>query len=727
MFVCLFVGMLVKQAENAGNQQNLVQPGNFQAVRSEGQTVFVNQSNPFDSAVQGHEEVMDHSGAYDATSQYPAAAAAAVDSTQLSQQGMPQSGPVLMDISGGNPSGEYSFDYGNVMHGQSFTAQLQQSMPSQGSGFISPSSQQHPTSPVQGTVLASPVDEPQMVPFANPQQQQQQQQQQQHLPSPLEEIQAQQLASHGGPVLSPTQYASNTSPFNSRQQIDTSSQQRKGRLPRNVSDTQLYTMDLSQLATSFPTNLFPSIENNLPPQLEAPNLAAHLQSIPPRTRLTSIPPAASQPKRARLPRNMSDSRLSSMVRSPTSPPSFPTIQSAETTKQHPQQASAAPQSSRVSALRGRKQGRLPRNMSDSSLLNLGQQPQPVSPAVPSQRRRKMSDPRGVSVASLTANLQGGTMPSATFTSTAATQQFSTSNSGMQTGESSILEQLLSSPAGSNVVTTTSTESYQPASSSVLGQLLTQQSSVPTPAVQMPARDTNPLGGTQDPALLMLQLKQVLQSKQASSIPTELLNTLNSLTGSGQTQVAQHKQEQAQPMQTVPQPKPLPLQPSLQMKPQNQNAISQALQSLLCGPPNVALQQSPQPKQTPQVSSFAPQPAYQVPVAVTSPSMQVPSVTVKHQPQVKSPLATVILSPQGTFQPTQETRTEQANTVFDPAPTPPMQQVVNIAPAAVQGQRIILPANVNLSTLSLAQLGLSSGNLQTVSLTYTMVYTYTILN
>ena len=108
-------------------------------------------------------------------------------------------------------------------------------------------------------------------------------------------------------------------------------------------------------------------------------------------------------------------------------------------------------------------------------------------------------------------------------------------------------------------------------------------------------------------------------------------------------------------------------------------------------------------------------------------MQVPSVTVKHQPQVKSPLATVILSPQGTFQPTQETRAEQANTVFDPAPTPPVQQVVNIAPAAVQGQRIILPANVNLSTLSLAQLGLSSGNLQTVSLTYTIVYTYTILS
>ena len=110
MFLCLFVGMLVKQAENAGNQQNIVQPGNFQAVRSEGQTVFVNQSNPFDSAVQGHEEVMDHSGAYDATSQYPATAAAAVDNAQLSQQGMPQSGPVLMDISGGNPSGEYSFD-----------------------------------------------------------------------------------------------------------------------------------------------------------------------------------------------------------------------------------------------------------------------------------------------------------------------------------------------------------------------------------------------------------------------------------------------------------------------------------------------------------------------------------------------------------------------------------------------------------------------------------------
>lgn len=733
-----FTSMLVKQAENASNQQNFVQPGNFQGVTPvpDNPTLFVNQGNPFETTVPGHEEVMDHSGAYDSATQF--AAVAAVDNTQLSQQGMPPTGQVLMDISGGNPSGDYPFNYGNVMQGQSFTAQLAQTMPSQSSGFSSPSTQQHPSSPpVQNTVLTSPVEQPQMVQYSNPQQQQQQQ----YLQSPLEEIQAQQLAASAGTVRSPTQYASNVNPFNSsRQQIDTSSQQQKGRLPRNVSDTQLYTMDLSQLATSFQTNLFPTMESNLPPQLEAPNLAAHLQSIQPRTRLTSIPPAASQAKRARLPRNMSDSRLSSLSsrnRSPTSPPSFPTIHSSDATKQHSQQPSGAPQPSRLSALKGRKQGRLPRNMSDSSLLSLGQQPQQVLPVVPTQRRRKMSDPQQVlSASSLAANLQGGAVSSATFTSPTATQLHSTSSS-FQQGDSHILEQLLSTPAGSNSSASTVpqvTESFQSASNSVIGQLLTQQSPVTTAAVQMPARDANPLGSSQEPALLsqLYQLKQVLQSKQTTPIPTELVNALNSIASTGAVQVAQQKQDQAQSIQPVAQQNALPTQPSLQMKPQNQNTITQALQSLLRAPPNVTIQSPTQPKQNTQVSSFATQLAYQTPAVtsqntqvnnfttplthqaptISSENMQIPSVTIKHQPQTKPSVAAVIITPQGTIQPVQDTRTEQSNSV--PEMATPMPQVVNIGPAAVQGQRIILPANVNLSTLSLAQLGLSPGTLQAVT-------------
>ena len=708
--------MLVRQAESAGNQQNFAQPGDYQcqAVASvpDNQTLFVNQAVPFQTAVQGQEEIMDHSGAYDAAQQQ-VFSASTVDNTQLSQQSMPPADQVLMDISNANPTAGYSFDYN--MQGQSFTAQMEQTMMSQPSGFVPPNKQHTVTSPVQSSALTSPAEQPQMMSFSNPQQQQ-------HLLTPLEEIQAQQLANRAGTALSPTQFMGNTDPFNSLRQADASNQPRKGRLPRNVSDSQLYTMDLSQLGTSFQASFFPSMESNLPPQLEAPNLVAHLQSIQPRARVTSTPPAASQPKRARLPRNMSDSRLSSlasMSRSPTSPPSLPTVPS-ETTKQHSQPTSGSTQTSRLAALKGRKQGRLPRNMSDSSLLNLGQQPQQLPPTATPQRRRKMSDPQHVvSASAVTASLQASVVPSVTFTSSTATQLYNTSSS-LQSGDAQLLHQLLSTPAPSNnsslnVVSSVSTmpqatESFQSVNNSVLGQLLTQQSPAPTAAMQMPAQDTNPAGGNQDPALLaqLLQLKQMLQSKPPSIVPAELVDALNSFTNSGTLQGTQQKQEQTQP---VVQQKASPAQPSLQMKPKNQNAITQALQSLLRSPSNVTIQPSTQTKQSTQVSSPSSQSSYQVP-SVASQNTQVPSVTIKHQPQGKPSVAAVILTPQGSIQPVQDTHTHQMPELTPAA----MPQVVNmnVTPAAVQGQRIILPANVNLSTLSLAQLGLSPATLQSVS-------------
>lgn len=713
--------MLVKQAESAANQQNFVQQAGYQrqsvAPVPDNPTMFVNPGIPFETTVPGHEEVMDHSGAYDSASQQ-VFSSASVDNTQLSQQGMPPAGQVLMDISSGNPAGDYSFDYNSVMQGQSFTAQMEQTMTSQSPGFLPPN-KQHPSSPsMQNTVLTSPVEQPQMMSYSNSQQQQQ---------SPLEEIQAQQLAAQRGTALSPTQFVGNIDPFNSSRQTDTLSQPRKGRLPRNVSDSQLYTMDLSQLGTTFQTNLFPSMESNLPPQLEAPNLAAHLQSIQPRTRITSTPPAASQAKRARLPRNMSDSRLSSlasMSRSPTSPPSLPTLLSSDVTKQLSQSSSSSMQPSRLSALKGRKQGRLPRNMSDSSLLNLVQQPQRVPSPGPSQRRRKMSDPQQVlSAAALGANLQGSAVPSVTFTSSAATQLYSTS-SNLQSGEAHLLEQLLSAPSVSNnsplnVVSSVSTvphatESFQSVNNSVLGQLLTQQSPVVSaPAVQLPAQETNTVGGTQDPALLsqLYQLRQMLQSKQTSSVPAELVNALNSLTNTGAMPVAQPKQEQSQP---VVQQKNLPVQPSLQMKPKNQNVITQALQSLLRAPSNVAIETTTQNPYTNQVSSLSAQTSCEVPNVVTSQNTpQGPNIAIKQQPQGKPSVATVYITPQGSIQPVQDTHTQQ----MPELPPTPMPQVVNIEPVAVQGQRIILPANVNLSTLSLAQLGLSTATLQPVSLSF----------
>lgn len=716
--------LIAKQAENAENQQNFVQQGNYQcqavATSPNDPTLFVNQGVPFQATVSGQEEIMDHSGAYDSVAQQMFAASTE-GSAQISQQGIPPAGQVLMDISSANQAVDYSFDYSNVLQGESFTAQLEQTVPAQSPGLNQSNKQHHVTSPVQNTALTSPVDQPQLPSFSAPQQQ--------YLQSPLEEIQAQQLgSSRVSNVLTPppNQFVGNVDPFNSSRQIDTSNQQRKGRLPRNVSDSQLYTMDLSQLGTSFQTNLFPSMESNLPPQLEAPNLVAHLQSIQPRARVASLPSAATQAKRARLPRNMSDSRLSSlanMSRSPTSPPSLPTVQSTDVTDQPSQPTSGSTQHSGR-----RKSGRFPRVMSDTSLINMGQQRQQV-PSVPavtsplsSQRRRKMSDPQHLISAAVAA------MPSqsATFTTAAETQLYTTSSSLSSLSNTQFLEQLLSVPASSSARVSTSpqaVESFQSANSSVLGQLLTQQSSPSTATVQMPpARDSSTFGGSQDPAMLnqLYQLKQVLQKQ---TVPPELVNALNSLANTGATQAAQHKQEQTQAVQQ----KTASVRPSLQMKPQNQNAITQALQSLLrAPPPNVAIQPSTSNTQTTQVNSFPSQSSLQAPV-MASQSIQVPTVTIKHQPQNKPsgptvnqntlPSTAVIFTPQGGIQSTglsvQDTHMNQMNNAPEVVTTP-MPQVVNIAHSAVQGQRIILPANVNLSTLSLAQLGLSPATLQSVS-------------
>lgn len=687
--------MLVKQAEHAANQPSYVQQGDYhqrQAVAPAppNATVYVNQGDPYESTASGQEEVMDHSGAYESVTQemFPTQT---VDNSQLRQQVMQPDGQVLMDISSANPTVEFTYDYGNVLQGGSFTSQLDPSIHVQ-------NKQQVVTSPR----LASPVEQPQLPPYPTSPPQ--------HHQTPLEEIQiqAQQLQSRGNNILSPTnQFVGNVDPFNTARQMDASSQQRKGRLPRNVSDTQLYTMDLSQLGTSLHTNLFPSMESNLPPQLEAPNLAAHLQSIQPRTRIPSLP-TASNAKRVRLPRNMSDSKLSSlasMSRSPTSPPSLPTVHSSEIANQpsHP-----APNPTHHSGRK--KRGGFPRIMSDSSLLSLGQQPHQRLPPAPaaapstSQRRRKMSTPEhlGNTVAALSSQ-------SPTFASTADTPQLT----GSLTTNANLLEQLLLAPVANP--TPVASESYQ-TNSSVLGQLLTQ----PSPsnaAVPMQTRDTGNVSGTQDPSLLnqLYQLKQVLQKQ---SVPTELVNALSTLSNAGTTQATQHKQEQPQAVQH----KTAPMQPSLQMKPQNQNVITQALQSLLRAPPNVAIQPTTSSKPTTPVSNFTSQSPLQA-ALITSNSAPVPTVTIKHTPSNKVPVpavnqnvlpqAAVIISPQGNLQTVQDTPTGQMGGVPEVS-TSSMPQVVNVGHPTVQGQRILLPASVNLSTLSLAQLGLSPATLQSVS-------------
>ncbi|KAJ7333833.1 hypothetical protein OS493_015925 [Desmophyllum pertusum] len=334
----------------------------------------------------------------------------------------------------------------------------------------------------------------------------------------------------------------------------------------------------------------------------------------------------------------------------------------------------------------------------------------------------MSDPQNLRSAAVAA------MPSHSATFTIGAEQYSTSSSLSNT---QLLEQLLSTPtvsSATSAATPQAAESFQSSSSSVLSQLLTQHSSPSAAAVQMPARDSSALGGTQDPSLLnqLYHLKQVLQKQ---TVPTELVNALNSLSNTGAVQgTQQQKQDQAQavqPMQLVQQ-QTAPPRPSLQMKPQNQNAITQALQSLLRAPPNVTIQPSTSNKQMTQVNSFTSQSPLQAPI-VASHTTQVPTVTIRHQPQSKLPVTTVnqnilpstavIVTPQGGLQAAglsvQDARTEQMNNVPEVVTTS-MQQVVNIGHPAVQGQRILLPANVNLSTLSLAQLGLTPAALQSVT-------------
>ncbi|PFX19354.1 Carbohydrate-responsive element-binding protein [Stylophora pistillata] len=710
-------GMLVKQGEHAGNQPNYVQQSDYnqcQAVAPPppNATVYVNQGDPYEATAPGQDEVMDHSGAYESVAQemFPTQT---VDNSQLRQEVMQPDGQVLMDISSANSTVDFSYNYGNVLQGGSFTSQLDQSrhVHAQSQSVHAQNKQQVVTSPR----LASPVEQPQLPPYPTSPPQ--------HHQTPLEEIQiqAQQHQSRGNNVMSPTnQFVGNVDPFNTARQMDDSNQQRKGRLPRNVSDTQLYTMDLSQLGTSFHTNLFPSMESNLPPQLEAPNLAAHLQSIQPRTRIPSLP-TTSNPKRPRLPRNMSDSKLSSlarMCRSPTSPPSLPTVPSSEIGNQPSQIANQPSQIANQPSHpianpphpSGRKKrGGFPRIMSDSSLLSLGQQPHQRAPPAPaaapitSQRRRKMSTPEhlGNTVAALSSQ-------SPTFTSTADTPQLT----GSLTTNANLLEQLLLAPVASQAP---AAESYQ-TNNSVLGQLLTQPSPS-NPAVPMQTRETGTVSGTQDPSLLnqLYQLKQVLHKQSA---PTELVNALSTLSNTGATQATQHKQEQPQAVQH----KTAPMQPSLQMKPQNQNVITQALQSLLRAPPNVAIQPSTSSKPTTPVSNFTSQSPLQA-ALITSNSAPVPTVTIKHTPQNKVPVpavnqnvlpqAAVILSPQGNLQAVQDTPTGHMSGVPE-VPTSCMPQVVNVGHPTVQGHRIILPANVNLSTLSLAQLGLSPATLQSVT-------------
>ena len=284
---------------------------------------------------------------------------------------------------------------------------------------------------------------------------------------------------------------------------------RKGRLPRNVSDSQLYTMDLSQLGSDFgssfhSTSLMPSLESDLPPQLQAPNLAAHLQSIPSRTSrsgsLETSSLSGSQPKKARLPRNMSDSGLynlgnvSSVGSSSFSRQLSTTDQSTLVTGQFQKQKhvqdtsphSQIPvQSVQKSRSTGKRKSRMPRNMSDSSLVTMQhiqrnmsdsslvtlqqqqqqQQQQLQAPTVVSLltgssggRRGSLPKTQSSLVSLLSTPHSSAAAPTQTFISTAQTvvppstvplrrnSESSSTSAPAETTQGSLIDQLLREPA-----------------------------------------------------------------------------------------------------------------------------------------------------------------------------------------------------------------------------------------------------------------------------------------
>lgn len=161
-------------------------------------------------------------------------------------------------------------------------------------------------------------------------------------------------------------------------------------LPRNVSDNQLSMIDHSHL--NYNLNFEPSQERKIPAKDQFPNLVAYLQC-----NTANTDTAASQAKRPRIPRNMSDSRL--YHTSNRVAVSFHHQQNIATSPPQPtpleqrQHTTSNTSSQYVNKIRGRK-GKLPRNMSDSSLMYMNQQQLQMPVSI--QRRKSLEHKQALS-------------------------------------------------------------------------------------------------------------------------------------------------------------------------------------------------------------------------------------------------------------------------------------------------------------------------------------------
>lgn len=116
-----------------------------------------------------------------------------------------------------------------------------------------------------------------------------------------------------------------------------------GRIPRNSSDSQLYSLSASDSQGHVPSSpIRPRAQTTVPVEVQAPNLVAQLKLTKPRHSLVE-----EKAKRPRIPRNKSAPGLASLEASA--------------------QLKKAPQAGGV---RAKRLGRIPRNRSDSSLASL---------------------------------------------------------------------------------------------------------------------------------------------------------------------------------------------------------------------------------------------------------------------------------------------------------------------------------------------------------------------
>ncbi|EDO39390.1 predicted protein [Nematostella vectensis] len=334
------------------------------------------------------------------------------------------------------------------------------------------------------------------------------------------------------PSLGTSQYKASSVTTQHRQSFTTGSsmlsqQTDNVKITRNVSDSQLYNME-SYGSPLKGVSLLPQYEPELPAQVQFPNLVAQLQSI--QSKRPEVQASSSKvAKRARLPRNMSDSRLSSMgrVSRSSSLHNQSAVGTANMTPLEQIRAQAIAQGTmppgptyqvmpRFQTPVGhtkvpsyKRKSKMPRNMSDSSLLYMGlpqQHPQPSSSWI-GQRVRKMSEP-SLEVASSMAQQAFSQQLVAESLTPTSTQLVHSLASGVRESHSTLIDQLSQMSQASAQVPTSAGITSVPGvagAGSLLGQLLLQNGNQSEAAAMTTTVDDN--------SQVMKQLLQLIQRQQ----------------------------------------------------------------------------------------------------------------------------------------------------------------------------------------------------------------------